>query len=87
MATSEPTPDKPRLLLIDGHSMAYRAYFALKEADLKTTTGEPTTAVYGFTSMLIKVLGDERPTHVAVAFDKSEPTFRHEVYQEYKAGR
>jgi len=87
VVTSEATLDKPRLLLIDGHSMAYRAYYALKEADLKTTTGEPTTAVYGFTSMLIKVLGDERPTHVAVAFDKSEPTFRHAVYDEYKAGR
>jgi DNA polymerase I len=87
VATTEPTPDKQRLLLIDGHSMAYRAYYALKEADLTTTTGQPTTAVYGFTSMLIKVLGDERPTHVGVCFDRSEPTFRHAVYDEYKAGR
>src|ERR1700761_6443878 len=67
--------------------MAYRAFYALKEADLRTTTGEPTTAVYGFTSMLIKVLGDEAPSHVAVCFDRSEPTFRHEAYGEYKAGR
>jgi DNA polymerase-1 len=87
VATIEPTSGNDRLLLIDGHSMAYRAFYALKEADLKTTTGEPTTAVYGFTSMLIKVLGDEKPTHVAVCFDRSEPTFRHETYDEYKAGR
>jgi DNA polymerase-1 len=52
-----------------------------------TTTGQPTNAVYGFTSMLINVLRDEKPTHVAVAFDRREPTFRHEQYAEYKAGR
>ena len=75
-----------RLLLLDGHSLAYRAFFALPP-DLATTTGQPTNAVYGFTSMLIKMLQDEQPTHVAVAFDRSEPTFRHEQYVEYKANR
>ena len=55
--------------------------------DLATTTGQPTNAVYGFTSMLIKMLQDEQPTHVAVAFDRGEPTFRHEQYVEYKANR
>ena len=75
-----------RLLLLDGHSLAYRAFFALPP-DLATTTGQPTNAVYGFTSMLIKMLQDERPTHVAVAFDRGEPTFRHEQYVEYKANR
>ena len=75
-----------RLLLLDGHSLAYRAFFALPP-DLATTTGQPTNAVYGFTSMLIKMLGDEQPTHVAVAFDRGEPTFRHEQYVEYKANR
>ena len=74
-------------MLIDGHSMAYRAYFALKEADLTTTTGQPTNAVFGFTSMLINLLRDEQPNHIAVCFDRSEPTFRHEAYDEYKAGR
>jgi DNA polymerase-1 len=74
-------------MLLDGHSLAYRAYFALKDADLFTTTGQPTNAVFGFTSMLINVLRDEAPTHVAVCFDRSEPTFRHETYVEYKAGR
>jgi DNA polymerase I len=75
-----------RLLLLDGHSLAYRAFFALPP-DLATTTGQPTNAVYGFTSMLIKMLQDEQPTHVAVAFDRGEPTFRHEQYVEYKANR
>jgi DNA polymerase-1 len=76
-----------RLLLLDGHSLAYRAYFALKEADLTTTTGQPTNAVFGFTSMLINMLRDEQPTHMAVCFDRGEPTFRHEAYVDYKAKR
>ena len=76
-----------RLLLLDGHSLAYRAFFALPLENFSTTTGQPTNAVYGFTAMLINVLRDEQPTHVAVAFDRSEPTFRHEQYVEYKANR
>jgi len=73
--------------LLDGHSLAFRAFFALPPENFSTTTGQPTNAVYGFTSMLINVLRDEQPTHVAVAFDRSEPTFRHEQYVEYKATR
>jgi DNA polymerase I len=73
--------------LLDGHSLAYRAFFALPAENFSTTTGQPTNAVYGFTAMLINVLRDEHPTHVAVAFDRSEPTFRHEQYVEYKANR
>jgi DNA polymerase I len=76
-----------RLLLLDGHSLSYRAFFALPAENFSTTTGQTTNAVYGFTAMLINVLRDEKPTHVAVAFDRSEPTFRHEQYDEYKAGR
>src|ERR1700751_5726098 len=76
-----------RLLLLDGHSLAYRAFFAPPVENFATTTGQPTNAVYGFTAMLINVLRDEKPTKVAVAFDRSEPTFRHEKYVEYKAGR
>jgi DNA polymerase-1 len=76
-----------RLLLLDGHSLAYRAFFALPVENFSTTTGQPTNAVYGFTAMLITVLRDEQPTHVAVAFDRGEPTFRHEQYVEYKANR
>ncbi|MEU5879733.1 DNA polymerase I [Spirillospora sp. NPDC047279] len=87
MAKEPSTPDKQRLLLLDGHSLAYRAFFALPVENFSTTDGQPTNAVYGFTSMLINVLRDERPTHIAVAFDRSEPTFRHEAYVEYKAGR
>ncbi|MQA83453.1 MAG: DNA polymerase I [Streptosporangiales bacterium] len=89
MVTTQPNPDdaRERLLLLDGHSLAFRAFFALPVENFSTTTGQPTNAVYGFTSMLINVLRDEQPTHVAVAFDRSEPTFRHETYVEYKANR
>jgi DNA polymerase-1 len=76
-----------RLLLLDGHSLAYRAFFALPAENFSTSTGQHTNAVYGFTSMLINVLRDEQPTHVAVAFDVSRQTFRTEVYSDYKAGR
>ncbi|EWM12481.1 DNA polymerase I [Kutzneria sp. 744] len=76
-----------RLLLLDGHSLAYRAFFALPAENFKTTTGQTTNAVYGFTSMLINLLRDEKPTHLAVAFDVSRKTFRSERYTEYKANR
>src|ERR1700748_3187694 len=78
---------RPRLLLLDGHSLSYRAFFALPVENFSTTTGQPTNAVYGFTSMLINVLRDEAPTHVAVAFDVGRKTFRSEIYAEYKANR
>ncbi|MCO5967347.1 DNA polymerase I [Actinoallomurus soli] len=87
MVTTEATSENARLLLLDGHSLAYRAFFALPIENFSTTTGQPTNAVYGFTSMLINVLRDEEPTHVGVCFDRSEPTFRHEAYVEYKANR
>jgi len=76
-----------RLLLLDGHSLAYRAFFALPPENFSTTTGQHTNAVYGFTSMLINVLRDEKPTHIAVAFDVARHSFRTEQYAEYKAGR
>lgn len=76
-----------RLLLIDGHSVAYRAFFALPVDNFATSTGQHTNAVFGFTSMLINVLRDERPTHVAVAFDVSRHSFRTDSYPEYKATR
>ncbi len=75
------------LLLIDGHSVAYRAFFALPVENFSTTTGQHTNAVYGFTSMLINVLRDEQPTHLCVAFDVSRQTFRSAQYSEYKANR
>ncbi len=78
---------RPRLLLVDGHSLAYRAFFALPAENFSTSTGQTTNAVYGFTSMLINLLRDEAPTHLAVAFDVSKQTFRTAEYPEYKAGR
>ena len=86
-SAAAPASGRPRLLLLDGHSLAYRAFFALPVENFSTTTGQPTNAVYGFTSMLINVLRDEVPTHVGVAFDKSRQTFRLEEYPEYKAKR
>ncbi|HQR78881.1 MAG TPA: DNA polymerase I [Actinomycetota bacterium] len=77
----------PRLLLLDGHSLAYRAFYALPVDNFSTTTGQPTNAVFGFTSMLINALRDEQPTHVAVAFDVSRKTFRSDAFPEYKANR
>ena len=79
--------DPPRrLFLLDGHSLSYRAFFALPTS-LATTSGQVTNAVYGFTSMLIKLLAEERPDLIAVAFDVGRPTVRLEKYAEYKAGR
>jgi DNA polymerase I len=77
---------KKRLFLLDGHSLSYRAYFALP-TDLATSSGQVTNAVYGFTSMLIKLLSEEKPDRIAVAFDKGPPVERLEMYAEYKAGR
>jgi DNA polymerase I len=76
-----------RLLLLDGHSLAYRAFFALPAENFRTGTGQTTNAVYGFTAMLINLLRDEQPTHIAVAFDVSRKTFRSERFTEYKANR
>ena len=85
--TSTPPHDgRERIFLLDGHSLAYRAFFALPPT-LATWTGQVTNAVYGFTSMLIKLLAEERPDLIAVAFDVGEPTVRLEKYAEYKAGR
>ena len=80
-------PSRNRLLLIDGHSMAFRAFFALPVENFATTTGEPTNAVYGFMSMLANLLRDEAPTHVAVAFDVGAVTFRTEMFPAYKGTR
>jgi DNA polymerase I len=76
-----------RLLLLDGHSLAYRAFFALPVENFSTSTGQVTNAVFGFTSMLINMIRDEKPTHILVAFDVSRQSFRSETYPEYKANR
>ena len=79
--------DRPRLMLLDGHSLAYRAFYALPVENFSTATGQPTNAIYGFTSMLSNTLRDEQPTHLAVAFDVSRKTWRSDEYPEYKATR
>jgi DNA polymerase I len=78
--------DARKVLLLDGHSLAFRAFFALPDT-LVTSSGQVTNAVYGFTAMLIKLLADERPQGVVVCFDKGAPQFRLDRYAEYKAGR
>jgi DNA polymerase I len=75
-----------KLALLDGHSLAYRAFYALPP-DLATPSGQVTNAVFGFTSMLIKLLDEEAPDAIAVAWDRKEPTFRSEAYPAYKATR
>ena len=81
------TKAKPTLLLIDGHSLAFRAFYALSPDSFKTPDGQHTNAVHGFISMLLNILGNEKPTHLAVAFDLSRSSFRTEEYPEYKGTR
>ncbi|MFM6967105.1 MAG: DNA polymerase, partial [Rhodoluna sp.] len=78
---------KPTLLLIDGHSLAFRAFYALSPDSFKTPDGQHTNAVHGFISMLLNILQAEKPTHLAVAFDLSRSSFRTEEYPEYKGTR
>ena len=80
----------PLLLLIDGHSLAFRAYYAFAKArrgPLRTSTGIPTSICFGFLNSLIQVIKLEKPEYIAIAFDSSEPTFRHEADVNYKADR
>ncbi|MET9788073.1 DNA polymerase I [Streptomyces canus] len=84
---NSPGGSRPRLMLMDGHSLAYRAFFALPAENFTTATGQPTNAIYGFASMLANTLRDEAPTHFAVAFDVSRKTWRSEEFTEYKANR
>ncbi|MBE3569288.1 MAG: DNA polymerase I [Bacillales bacterium] len=76
---------KKKLILIDGNNIAYRAFFALPL--LNNEKGIHTNAIYGFTMMLNKILKEEKPTHMLVAFDAGKTTFRHETFKEYKGGR
>ncbi|MFM8329104.1 MAG: DNA polymerase I [Actinomycetales bacterium] len=76
-----------RVLLIDGHSLAYRAFYALPVENFVSSSGQHTNAIYGFASMLINLIRDEKPTHIAAAFDVSRKTFRTEKFPEYKANR
>ena len=78
---------KPTLLIIDGHSLAFRAFYALNPSNFRTPDGQHTNAVHGFISMLLNLLEGEKPTHLAVAFDISGPSFRAVEYPEYKGNR
>ena len=78
---------KPTLLVVDGHSLAYRAFFALPVDNFSTKDGQHTNGIYGFLSMLINLIKAEKPTHLAVAFDTSRQSFRTRAYTQYKANR
>ncbi|MDR3625418.1 MAG: DNA polymerase I, partial [Ignavibacteriaceae bacterium] len=79
--------EKKKFVIIDAMALTYKAYFAFINRPLVTSKGEPTSAVYGFLSQLIKILGDHKPDYIAVAFDSKEKTFRHEKYENYKSSR
>lgn len=82
-----PSNNKPILMVIDGHSLAFRAFYALPPDSFRTAEGQHTNAIHGFISMLLSTLQQEKPTHLVVAFDPSGPTFRSEEYSEYKGTR
>ena len=77
----------PRVFLLDGTALAYRAHFAMFRSELTNAEGRPTAATYGFTMTLRKLLETESPELIAVAFDPPGPTFRHKKFKEYKATR
>jgi len=77
---------RQRIMLIDGHALAFRAFYALAEQGLRTSTGEPTYAIFGFASIMLNAIKEHQPTHIAVSFDIGR-TFRDDMYAEYKAGR
>ena len=76
-----------KLLLIDGMAAVYRAYYALNKNPRVNSKGLNTSCILGFTTTLYDLLRSQRPTHVGVAFDLPKPTFRHEMYADYKANR
>ncbi|MCK4385354.1 MAG: DNA polymerase I, partial [candidate division Zixibacteria bacterium] len=80
-------PKKKRLFLIDGSALAYRSYFAFIRNPLINSKGEDTSAVFGFTNSIMKILRDEGPDYIAVVFDTKAPTFRHEIFKDYKSTR
>src|SRR5260221_13117804 len=78
---------RERLFLLDGMALAYRAYFLFIARPLINSRGENTSAIFGFVNTLMKILTDDAPEHIAVVFDTKEPTFRHLMYEPYKATR
>ncbi|MBO1351959.1 MAG: DNA polymerase I [Hormoscilla sp. GUM202] len=90
MSNSTAAESPPLLLLIDGHSLAFRSYYAFaksRNGGLKTSTGIPTSVCFGFMNSMLEAIASHKPQAIAVAFDRAEPTFRHEADANYKAGR
>ncbi|NEP19489.1 MAG: DNA polymerase I [Leptolyngbya sp. SIO4C1] len=90
MTTLSCSADRPTLLIVDGHSLAFRAYYAFarsQDGGLRTSTGIPTSVCYGFLKSLMDMMESEKPAYAAVAFDLAQPTFRHEAEETYKEGR
>jgi len=84
--TANKKPGEKRLVIIDGNHLIHRAFHAI-QAPLKTSSGEPTNAIYGFASMLLNILDLEKPDYIALTFDEKAPTFRHDAHEGYKATR
>jgi len=87
MAIAAKTKDKKRLVLLDAHAIIHRAYHALPADFVSSRTGEPTGALYGLATMLMRIIGEFKPEYIAGCFDLPQPTYRHEVFEGYKAGR
>jgi DNA polymerase-1 len=90
VAKTSSKADKPILILVDGHSLAFRSYYAFargQEGGLRTSTGIPTSVCYGFLKSLMDMMEAEKPQYAAVAFDLDQPTFRHKADETYKDGR
>jgi len=87
MAIAAKTKDKKRLVLLDAHAIIHRAYHALPADFVSSRTGEPTGALYGLATMLMRIIGEFKPDYIAGCFDLPQPTYRHEVFEGYKAGR
>ncbi|HEY9747328.1 MAG TPA: 5'-3' exonuclease H3TH domain-containing protein, partial [Allocoleopsis sp.] len=90
LSTSNPSQKPSKVILVDGHSLAFRSYFAFakgRDGGLRTSTGIPTSVTYGFLKALLEVMEAEKPDYMAIAFDLSAPTFRHDADETYKAGR
>ena len=82
--------EQPLFLLVDGHSLAFRSYFAFgksRQGGLRTSTGIPTSVCFGFLKSLLEVMASQKPDYLAIAFDLGVPTFRHEADENYKADR
>ena len=79
--------NKKKIFLIDGMALIYRSYYAFINNPLTTSSGFPTSAIYGFLNSILKILNEEKPDYISIALDAQKPTFRHEMFSDYKANR